>query len=46
MDEQYQQKLAAYISSYINEEISRSKIIRIDQFLIRKAIDAFLGGAR
>ena len=49
--ERYQLKakedLAAYIAAYIAEEFDRGAPKRaVDEFMIRDAIEAFMGGAR
>ena len=42
-----QEDLAAYIAAYIAEEFDRGAPKRaVDEFMIRDAIEAFMGGAR
>jgi hypothetical protein len=46
LDEWDQQALAAYIADYINEELTREGVgHNIDSYMVRDAIDAFIGGA-
>jgi len=40
-------KLAAYIAEYINYELDKQpNNLVIDSFMIKEAIDAYMGGAR
>jgi hypothetical protein len=48
VDDWDRQALAAYIAEYLREDMSRGDLAvgySIDSFMVREAIDAFLGGA-